>query len=85
MRGISRHFGGVTALDDVDLDVSSGKVLAIVGDDGAGKSTPIGIPIGVHRPGAGSMTLQGALSPRRVTSPRRWRPRIPHRSPRAGR
>ena len=59
MRGISKRFGGVTALDDVDLEANAGEVLAIVGDNGAGKSTLIKILTGVYRPSAGSMTLQG--------------------------
>jgi len=60
MRGISKRFGGVTALQDVDLDVRAGEVLAIVGDNGAGKSTLIKILTGVYQPTAGEMTMNGA-------------------------
>lgn len=59
MQGISKHFGGVTALDDVDLEAYSGEVLAIVGDNGAGKSTLIKILTGVYQPSAGEITLNG--------------------------
>ena len=59
MRGISKRFGGVTALDDVDLEVRAGEVLAIVGDNGAGKSTLIKILTGVYRPSSGTLTMQG--------------------------
>jgi len=59
MRGISKRFGGVTALEDVDLDLHAGEVLAIVGDNGAGKSTLIKILTGVFRPTSGEITLAG--------------------------
>ena len=59
MRGISKKFGGVTALDNVDLDAYAGEVLAIVGDNGAGKSTLIKILTGVYQPTTGSIALAG--------------------------
>lgn len=60
MRGITKRFGGVTALQDVDLDAYSGEVLAIVGDNGAGKSTLIKVLTGVYQPTDGEMFLDGA-------------------------
>jgi simple sugar transport system ATP-binding protein/D-xylose transport system ATP-binding protein len=57
LRGISKHFGAVAALTDVDLDVSAGQVVAIVGDNGAGKSTLVKVLAGVHRPDAGMVTF----------------------------
>lgn len=59
MRGISKRFGGVTALSDVNLDAYAGEVLAIVGDNGAGKSTLIKILTGVYQPSAGEIFLDG--------------------------
>ncbi|KMW60245.1 Sugar ABC transporter, ATP binding protein [Candidatus Rhodobacter oscarellae] len=59
MRGITKRFGGVTALSDVDLDAYAGEVLAIVGDNGAGKSTLIKILTGVYQPTDGVMMLDG--------------------------
>ena len=59
MRGISKKFGGVTALDNVDLDARAGEVLAIVGDNGAGKSTLIKILTGVYQPTAGTIEMDG--------------------------
>lgn len=59
MRGITKRFGGVTALEEVDLDLHKGEVLAIVGDNGAGKSTLIKILTGVFKPSSGAMTFNG--------------------------
>lgn len=57
MRGITKRFGGVTALSDVDLDSYAGEVLAIVGDNGAGKSTLIKILTGVYQPTSGDIFI----------------------------
>ncbi len=59
MRGITKRFGGVTALSNVDLDAYAGEVLAIVGDNGAGKSTLIKILTGVYQPTEGEIFLDG--------------------------
>jgi D-xylose transport system ATP-binding protein len=59
LRGISKGFGAVQALDDVSLDVYKGEVVAIVGDNGAGKSTLVKILAGVHPADAGTITHQG--------------------------
>ncbi|MEM8786697.1 MAG: ATP-binding cassette domain-containing protein [Pseudomonadota bacterium] len=59
MRGITKRFGGVTALQGVDLNAHAGEVLAIVGDNGAGKSTLIKILTGVYQPTEGEMFLDG--------------------------
>jgi ABC-type sugar transport system ATPase subunit len=59
MRGVTKRFGGVTALQDVDLDARAGEVLAIVGDNGAGKSTLIKVLTGVYQPSAGQIFING--------------------------
>ena len=59
MRGITKRFGGVTALQNVDLDAYAGEVLAVVGDNGAGKSTLIKVLTGVYQPTEGQMFLDG--------------------------
>jgi len=59
LHGISKSYGAVEALRDVDLEVRAGDVLAICGDNGAGKSTLIKIMSGAQAPSAGAMALRG--------------------------
>jgi simple sugar transport system ATP-binding protein/D-xylose transport system ATP-binding protein len=59
LRGVSKSFGAVAALTDVDLEVSAGEVLALVGDNGAGKSTLVKTLAGVHAPDSGSIEFLG--------------------------
>lgn len=59
LRGISKQFGAVSALTDIDLDVHAGEVVALVGDNGAGKSTLIKVLAGVHQPTSGTITFKG--------------------------
>jgi len=59
LRGISKRFGAVDALTEVDLDVAAGQVVAIVGDNGAGKSTLVKVLAGAHRADAGTITFAG--------------------------
>jgi ribose transport system ATP-binding protein len=59
MRGISKAFPGVHALEDVSLEVGPGEVVALVGENGAGKSTLIKILSGCYRADAGEVVLEG--------------------------
>ena len=59
LRGVSKSFGSVQALTDVDLDVRHGEVMALVGDNGAGKSTLIKCIAGIHPLDAGTMVFDG--------------------------
>ncbi len=67
VRGATKRFGAVVALDGVDLTVRRGEVLALLGDNGAGKSTLIKCVSGVHRFDSGSVEMNGV--PVEVTSP----------------
>ena len=57
---ISKTFGPVRALSDVELEVHQGEVLALVGDNGAGKSTLVKAVAGVHAPDSGRIVFEGA-------------------------
>ncbi len=70
-RGLSKSFGHVRALQDVDIDVFEGEVLAIVGDNGAGKSTLTKILSGVYQPDKGEIRVEGR--PVRIPNPREAR------------
>ncbi|WP_400994765.1 ATP-binding cassette domain-containing protein [Agromyces sp. GXQ0307] len=59
LTGISKHFGGIVAIERFDLEVEAGEVVALVGDNGAGKSTLVKIISGVHQPTDGEIRLGG--------------------------
>lgn len=66
-RGIGKHFASIDVLRDVDLDLMPGEIHALLGENGAGKSTFAKILAGVHRPSYGTLSLNG--EPIEVTSP----------------
>jgi rhamnose transport system ATP-binding protein len=66
-RGIGKQFATVDVLRDVDLDLEAGEIHALLGENGAGKSTFAKILAGVHRPTWGTIALNG--QPVEVTSP----------------
>lgn len=59
MTGISKSFGGILALDNVDFEVLAGEVHALLGGNGAGKSTILKVLNGVHVPDAGEIVVGG--------------------------
>lgn len=59
MTGISKNFGGVRALENVDFEVLAGEVHALLGGNGAGKSTILKVLNGVHVPSSGSIEVAG--------------------------
>ena len=59
LRHVSKHFGGVHAVVDVSLNVGKGEVVALVGNNGAGKSTIMRMLSGIHVPDSGDMLVAG--------------------------
>jgi branched-chain amino acid transport system ATP-binding protein len=70
IEGVTKKFGGLTALDQVNLQVEEGEIVGVIGPNGAGKSTLLNIIAGVYRPTIGSVRFQGekisGLSPDRI-------------------
>jgi D-xylose transport system ATP-binding protein len=59
LQGVSKRFGAVQALTEVDFDIAPGEVVALVGDNGAGKSTLIKVMSGIFRADSGSFWFDG--------------------------
>jgi ABC-type sugar transport system ATPase subunit len=62
LRNVSKNFGAVAALTDVELEINAGEVVALVGDNGAGKSTLVKILAGVHPQDIGVVTIAGQVA-----------------------
>jgi ABC-type sugar transport system ATPase subunit len=60
LRGVTKRFGGVTAVEDVSFDLRAGEVHALVGENGAGKSTLMKIVNGLYAPDDGAFEVDGA-------------------------
>jgi D-xylose transport system ATP-binding protein len=59
LKGVSKSFGAVQALSDVDFEVRPGEVVALVGDNGAGKSTLVKVIAGIHPADGGTVSFEG--------------------------
>ncbi len=72
LRGLTRRFGGLTAVDSIDLDLGEGELVSIIGPNGAGKTTLFNLITGLDRPDAGEVRLDGqmisGLSPETLAS-----------------
>ena len=69
VRGISKTFGRVIALDGVDLDIGAGQVHGLVGPNGAGKTTLLGLLLGLALPDSGTIEILGAPLRRTLAVP----------------
>jgi branched-chain amino acid transport system ATP-binding protein len=72
LRGVTKRFGGLTAVQDVDLLVRPREIISIIGPNGAGKTTVFNLITGIYRPTSGDILLQGrsivGLSPDRIVA-----------------
>ena len=59
VRGLSVRYGGISALQEVDLEVAQGEIVCLIGANGAGKSTLLAAVSGLLRPWAGAIEFQG--------------------------
>ncbi|HET9554299.1 MAG TPA: ABC transporter ATP-binding protein [Anaeromyxobacteraceae bacterium] len=59
VKGLSAHYGGIHALQGIDLQVPDGKIVSLIGANGAGKSTTLKSIVGLVKPSAGSVTWNG--------------------------
>ena len=62
VRGLTRRFGTVTAVDNLSFDVPAGRLFGLVGPDGAGKTTTLRMLAGVMKPTAGTARLHGSFA-----------------------
>lgn len=59
LKNLSRHFGGIKAVDELDLEVREGEILGLIGPNGSGKSTTVNLIAGLYQPTAGSLRFRG--------------------------
>jgi branched-chain amino acid transport system ATP-binding protein len=60
VRGLTRRFGGVVALEDLSFDVEAGRILGLIGPNGSGKTTFFNVVTGIYRADAGEIAFAGA-------------------------
>ena len=58
-KGLSRHFGGLRAVDGVDFSLMPGEIRAVIGPNGAGKTTFVSLVCGRYEPSAGTIVFDG--------------------------
>ncbi|HGJ3036979.1 TPA: ABC transporter ATP-binding protein [Streptococcus pneumoniae] len=72
VKQLTKHFGGLTAVGDVTLELNEGELVGLIGPNGAGKTTLFNLLTGVYEPSEGTVTLDGRLlngkSPYKIAS-----------------
>src|SRR5579859_6031031 len=59
VRGLTKRYGGLTAVKNLDLEVHAGEIFGLIGPNGSGKSTAMKSIMGIERPTSGTVTFQG--------------------------
>ena len=72
LRGVSKAFGGLLCIDDLDMEVKEGEILSVIGPNGAGKTTLFNLVTGIYEPDSGDILLDGeslvGLAPHKITN-----------------
>jgi ABC-type branched-subunit amino acid transport system ATPase component len=72
LEGISKHFGGLTCIDELDLHVDEREIVSVIGPNGAGKTTLFNLVTGVYAPDSGDIRFEGetllGLEPHEITA-----------------
>lgn len=72
LRAVSKSFGGLRVIDDLDLEVVPGEIVSVIGPNGAGKTTLFNLITGIYRPDEGDILFEGGslvgLSPDQITN-----------------
>ena len=72
LRGVSKSFGGLRVIDDLDLAVTPREIVSVIGPNGAGKTTLFNLITGIYRPDAGDILFEGesivGLPPHKITN-----------------
>ena len=59
--GVTKRFGGLTALTGVDFEVNRGEIVGLIGPNGSGKTTLFNLISGLYKPNAGQIMFQGGV------------------------
>jgi len=72
LKGVSKAFGGLLCIDDLDMEVKEGEILSVIGPNGAGKTTLFNLVTGIYEPDSGDILLDGeslvGLPPHKITN-----------------
>jgi len=72
LTGISKRFGGLAVMENLDLYVDEGEIVSVIGPNGAGKTTLFNLVTGIYRPDAGDIRFEGesllGLEPHQITA-----------------
>jgi branched-chain amino acid transport system ATP-binding protein len=72
LKGVSKAFGGLLCIDDLDMEVKEGEILSVIGPNGAGKTTLFNLVTGIYEPDSGDILLDGesivGLAPNKITN-----------------